>query len=130
MNYTDLTNELVSDPLVRGYSGMSDAEATVDLNTEYRETNRTAMSGSEIFNAVDKVEYDALSVGDNARFWDILHLSSVDPFGIEAQIVIDVFGAGSTTVSTLAAMRKTPISRATELGLGSVREGHVQKARE
>ena len=33
----DLRDELLTDPLTRGYSGMTDQEATDDLNTAYRD---------------------------------------------------------------------------------------------
>lgn len=36
MDYQALKTELTTDPLVRGYSGMSDEAAASDLNTEYR----------------------------------------------------------------------------------------------
>lgn len=36
MDYTILATELSSDPLTRGYSGMTDIEAAADLNTVYR----------------------------------------------------------------------------------------------
>ena len=38
-DYVALANELNTDLLGRGYSGMSDAEATADINTEYRDVN-------------------------------------------------------------------------------------------
>jgi len=34
-----LSDELTNDPLTRGYAGMTDEEATTDLNTEYRDVN-------------------------------------------------------------------------------------------
>lgn len=36
MDYILLANELTTDPLVRGYSTMSDADAAVDINSLYR----------------------------------------------------------------------------------------------
>jgi len=39
MDYQALKSELDADSLGRGYSGMTDVEATADLNTEYRDVN-------------------------------------------------------------------------------------------
>lgn len=36
MNYQTLYNEILNDPLSRGYAQMSDAEVAADLNTAYR----------------------------------------------------------------------------------------------
>ena len=39
MDYTILATELIDDPLLRGYSTMTDTEARVDLNSLYRPSN-------------------------------------------------------------------------------------------
>jgi len=61
--------------------------------------------------------------------WNLMHLGELNPFGVEAGLMVDVFGAGSDTITTLSTLRKEAISRATELGLGYVKPGHVEKAR-
>jgi hypothetical protein len=129
MNYTILTAELTGDPLVRGYSGMDDAAAAADLNTAYREQNRTSMTGSEVLNAIDETEYFALADGGKDRVWQLLHLGTLDPFGVEAGVMTQIFGGGSATITALQADRKTLVSRAAELSLGRVRVGDVQRAR-
>ena len=129
MDYSILAAELITDGLSRGYAGMTDAEAAVDLNTEYRERNRTSMSGSEIVNAVDVSEWTGLSDTQRRTVWDIVHMGDVNPFGVEATLLIGVFGPESTTIGNLAVARKESISRATELGLSRVREGTVAQAR-
>jgi hypothetical protein len=60
--------------------------------------------------------------------WNILHLGNINPFGIEADLMQDIFGA-STTITALQAARKENISRAEELGLGVVGAGQVEEAR-
>ena len=129
MDIDILKTELTSDPLTRGYSGMDDAAAAADLNTLYRKRNKERMSGSEILNEVVKSEFNALSAGDQQRMWDILHLGEVNPFGIEADMMIDIFGGGSSTISALQAARRDDISRGDELGIGLVKPGHVEEAR-
>ena len=54
MDYVALKSELTVDPLSRGYAGMTDAEAAIDLNTVYRERNRISMTGSEVINSIGR----------------------------------------------------------------------------
>ncbi len=128
MNIDILKTELTTDPLTRGYSGMTDLQATDDLNTVYRTRNKTIMTSTEVFNAIDKTEFNDLSVTNKKLVWDILHLGELNPFGLEADLFQDIFG-GSTTITSLQTLRKDNISRGAELGIGSVREGNVWEAR-
>jgi hypothetical protein len=130
MDINDILNaELTSDPLARGYSGMNDAEVLADLKTEYRERNVERMTASEVLNAVDKVEYDALTDTEKDTFWRLMHMGDLNPWGVEADIMVDIFTGGSTTISTLNAARVVSISRAEELGISSVREGDIVRVR-
>ena len=52
-----------------------------------------------------------------------------NPFGVEATWPTGVFGAGSATISALAAGRQESVSPAMELGLSVVKTGHVSEAR-
>ena len=124
-----LKTELTDDSLGRGYSGMNDVAAAADLNTVYRTSNKSSLTGSEVINAVDKTEFNALTDIQKQMVWDIVHLGTVNPFGLEADLMTDIFGGGSTTISALVALRINNISRAVELGAGSVKAGHVQEAR-
>ncbi len=133
MDIDVLTNEINTDPLVRGYSGMSDEQVAVDLNTVYRTKNRALMSGSEVWEATDLTEYDALStLGDNneqMRWIGFCGIESHDPFGNSAQFVINLFGAGSATVISLQDLRVDDVTRGGELGIGFVKPGNVGEAR-
>jgi hypothetical protein len=129
MSIQILNEELTNDPLGRGYSGMNDAEAAADLNTVYRTQNVESMEATVIANVIDKTQWDGLSDTDKDIIWNLLHMGTLNPWGIEADIFVDVFGAGSATITALAALRVEDISRAAELGLGEVSEGDVQKAR-
>ncbi len=133
-----LKDELANDPLVRGYSAMSDQEAADDLNTSYRTRNRTSMSGDEIAQAADPTEYDGLDSGaanntaDIRSHWLALcGRETIDPFATaNVQLVISIFGVGSVSVSNLNAARVESITRAVELGIRSpVRLNHVIAAR-
>lgn len=114
-------------------TGAYDADAVTaagQLNAVNRTTNKTSMSGSEVLNAVDAGEWGALDAAGKQTVWDIVHLGTVDPFGVEATLMTGVFGPPSATITALAAARKNNVSRAVELGLGLIKAGHVIEARE
>lgn len=124
-----LRDELITDPLGRGYAGMTDEEAATRLNIKDRKRNRTTMTGSEVLNAVNIAEWPTLSEAEKRVVWDVVHLGEINPFGIEAALLTNVFGVGSGTITALAASRKEDVSRAVELGLSRVRSGTVAQAR-
>ena len=129
MNIVALKTELLDDPLARGYAGMNNVEAATSLNTVNRTRNKTSMTGSEVINNVDATEWGALTDIQQSKVWDIIHLGTLNPFGVEATLLIAVFGGGSDTIAALAAARVDAVSRGEELGLGLVRPGHVENAR-
>ncbi len=124
-----LKTEINIDPLTRGYSGMSDLQTADDLNTVYRTRNKEIMTATEVFNAISKSEFNILSATNKKLIWDILHLDEINPFGLEADLFIDIFGGGSATITTLQSLRKDNISRGVELGIGNIREGNIWEAR-
>jgi len=130
MNLNALKTEIDTDPLARGYAGMSDAAVADSLNVIDRTINRTSMSGSEILNAVDASEWATRGNAQKQVVWHIVHLGNVNPFGLEATLIADAFrGAGGVTIAALADARKTGVSRAVELGLNLVKAGYVQQVR-
>lgn len=129
MDYLVLFNEINTDPLGRGYSGMSDAEVADDLNIFYRTRDRDVMTASEVYNAININEYLLLTADQQQEVWNILHMSNLNPFGLEATRFIAIFGASSNTIINLAGVRVYTITRAQELGLGEIYEGYVTKAR-
>ncbi len=132
-----LKDELALDPLGRGYAGMTDEEAAADLNTSYRTRNRTNMTGDEIFQATDSVEFAGLgsgqgnSVDDQGHWLAFCGREFIDPFAnANVAFVTDIFQAGSVTLTNLQALRVESITRAVELGIRSpARRAHVEAAR-
>ncbi len=135
-----LKDELASDPLLRGYLGMSDQEAAADLNTSYRTRNRTSMTGDEIFQATDPGEFNGLTSGsgnssdDQGHWLAFCGRETIDPFATaNVQLVISIFGNPSTTLTNLNAARVESITRAAELRLpllkGKLLIGYVTAAR-
>ena len=120
--------------LIAGHpdTGPYDADAVIatgQLNAVNRTRPKTSMTGSEVLNAVDAAEWGDLDAAGKQTVWDVVHLGEVNPFGVEATLLIAVFGAGSATIVALAAARQQAISRAVEIGLGHVRVGDVERAR-
>lgn len=124
-----LKSEITVDPLLRGYDGFTDLQVVDSLNdTIDRDQNRETMTSSEVFNAIDKTEFNALTDIQRDLIWNILAMGVINPFGLEQDLFVDTFGA-STTITNLADARKSVVSRAVELGFGVVKLGHVQEAR-
>jgi len=106
-----LEDEISGDPLGRGYSGMDDAALLTSLNAADRSRNRTSMTGREIKAAIDVVEYKALSDAQKQQMIELIKRDDLDLFGLDRDILIDIFGGGSTTVSKLVTARVESISR-------------------
>lgn len=134
MNYVVLHDELITDPLTRGYSAMSDAAAAADLNTVYRTRDVECLDQAVVYNAVVPAEFAALSAGDKEEIWDIVHVGGGGGLWVRSNDTarsrfVSIFGAQSNTIQALAALLTVDISRAEELSLGTVKPGHVTKAR-
>ena len=132
MNAADLAalvDELSNDPLSRGYSGMTVEAVAVDINTKYRSANRSSMTGSEIWEATVGADFAALTAEKKGQWLAFCGIESVDPFGPASDFAIYIFGVGSATIQTLAALRNEPTSRAVELFGFAVTAGDVEIAR-
>lgn len=116
MDYQIIATELTTDPLARGYSGMTDEQVVADMNTVYRQIPRSSMSGDEIFSATDNTEFIGLTDIKRDLWVSFTGKDFIDPFGSSnVDFVIWVFGGGSTTVSSLQALRQQDVSRSVEL---------------
>lgn len=127
-----LHDEIVNDPLSRGYSGMSNAQIATSLNTANRTRTATHLAGSVIYEQIVVSEYLALTAEQKAEVWDIIHLGEnidVRPGSKARTRFISLFGAGSGTINAIASVLNTSISRAEELGLGVISEGLVAEAK-
>jgi antitoxin component HigA of HigAB toxin-antitoxin module len=114
-----LEDELVADPLSRGYSGMTDAELLTSLNAADRDRNRTSMTGREVKSQIDAAEFAAKTDAQKQQIIELLKRDDLDLFGLDKEILADIFGS-STTETNLLAARVESISRATELGLPEI----------
>ena len=124
-----LSDELANDPNATGYSTMTDLDAADYLNAPNAPANRTAMSGSELLDNTDSTEYNSLTNVKRDQWLSLCGVDSIDPFGSAVQIVVNIWGGGSQTITNLQSARIETISRAQELGIGLVNEGDVSMAR-
>jgi len=130
MDIPALKAELTTDPLTRGYAGMSDEAAAADLNTVYRTKTRDTVPGSEIFNATDDGEFGALTDVQKSQWINLCGVDAIDTSsGVAKSLEAALFGGGTATRVNLAAVRSPAASRAVELGLGTVVASHVEQAR-
>jgi len=123
-----IKDELAANPAT--YDSLTDKQVADLLNVKDKELVARFLSGSDIFNATDDIEYAALPETDKIK-WDALcAINSIDTSsGIAKAREVELFGAGTATRTNLVNARKSLISRAQEIGIGHVREGHVIGAR-
>lgn len=127
-----LKTEIATDPLGRGYAGMTDAAVVNSLRTVNRTLPKPSLTGDEVFQATSPTEFAAVATGSEKRqLWmSFCARGSINPFAAaNVAFVRWVFGASSATETALAALRERTVSRSEELELGKVREGEVSAAR-
>lgn len=125
-----LVDELVNDPLPRGYASMDFATMKTSLTTVDRTRNKTSLSGDEVFNAADPTEYNGLSDAAKSQFIAFCGRDAIDPFAANnVALMTNMFGGGSTTVTNLQTLRTESVSRAQEIGAGECTDGALEQAR-
>lgn len=130
MDFVVLAQEINLDPLGRGYAGMTDAQAAISLNTVSRSRERGVVPAHELIDATVPSEWAALSAAEKQRYQTLTGAGQVNVQSANVRSAFAaMFGAGTTTRANLAALQNEQVSRATELGLETVYEGHVFMAR-
>lgn len=129
MDLQSLKDELINDPLSRGYAAMDDVQAANSLNAPDRQPNRESLTSDQLMGALDENEYNAL-VARGKKYWDLLVTAGGIPLTtIVKQQLSTLFPDPSNTRTNLLALLKRVGSRAEELGLGSVTSSNVADAR-
>lgn len=131
MDYAILTAELQNDPLARGYAGMTDSQVLASLKTKNRPTERSVVESYEIIEATVPAEWGSLSAAEKQRYQTLTGAGRVNLKGANTRAMLGaMFGAGTTTRANLVALQAGPSqSRAEELGISDVGEGHIHSAR-
>jgi hypothetical protein len=121
-NLQDLKTEILTDPLGRGYVGMTDAQVAVSLLTKDRTKERATMTAADIYEAIDRAEYTALVSGEKTEVNILLGLGGAISIvtGSKARaVLLAAFPGGSATRTALIAAAVESISRAEELFEGA-----------
>lgn len=125
-----LRTELNTDPLGRGYAGMTNAQVVNSLRNVIDRTRiRSRMDSSAVFQAIDITEFNAKTDQQQRNVMAVLAFGSVNPQGKEATLFTNIFGAGSATITALAAARQESVPRCVELGIPNVYEPDVAAIR-
>jgi len=132
MDLRVLHDELTVDPLARGYAGMTDTQAAVSLNTVNRTQPRTTIGGNDLLAATTVADLTALTAAQRDVYIGMMQMASIDITVTNIRNILGtLFGAGTTTRTNLIALGSSTlaVSRAGELGLGTVTPGDVMQAR-
>ena len=127
-----LRDELVNDPLGRGYAAMTNQQAADSLNAINRTRLRDTLSSAEIYEALDVTEFQSKTAAQQVYVRDVLGLGDNVRVGASSKartVFVAVFGANSQTIANLLAVMTADLSRAAELGLPFVGPHHVAEAR-
>lgn len=122
-----LCDEIANDPLARGYSGMTPSQISADLNTAYRTRWLDCVEGSALLDDIEVADWNNITDDERNRTLAILALGCMDPQKNVRQLMIGIFGSGSTTLSNMAATAQESITRAQELGINDARTARVQE---
>lgn len=129
MDYAALKSEIETDPLTRGYSGMTDQQIADDLNTVYRTRNRSVMTGKEVKDRIDTTEWNSRTDAQKQIILALCNRDDLDPFGIDAQIFQDAMAGATNTLASLNSYRVESISRAEEVFGAVVTVAAIESAR-
>lgn len=136
-----LADELTNDPLgltyvsTAGLDWQNEANAAADLltlTTANRQVDVPTLSGSQLFEAIDDTEWQALTADAKSdiqfvvSLGDSIQISS----GTKARTMMARALTGSpTSLAALGVLGTKTITRAEELGLSGLKIGHIQLAR-
>lgn len=124
-----LISELIAGHPVTGVYNANATLAASQINAENVLVPKDTMTGSEILQSINAGEWAALTNAQQQLVWDIVHLGTINPFGVEATLITGVFPDGGLTLVALAAARQELVSQATKLGLGRPTAGEIERAR-
>ncbi len=125
-----IKNYVDAEPAI-SFAGDTD-QVILDYINDETETRWDPVSSSQVFEAMDPVEFTALAAAKKVRADRVLGLGddiqTVPGSNARAEL-ISIFGGGSVTIANLATLAGQSISRGTAAGLGIVRMGEIERAR-
>ena len=124
-----LQDELLIDPLNRGYASLTDKHVLANMRLKNRIRLRKNFSKGDVMRQVVKSDFDVLTPIQEELFWNVIHLDNLGPSGLELEILTTIFGTTSTTTENLNTAKNETVTRIEELVLGNVKVGHIHDAR-
>lgn len=118
INLTALKAEITTDPLTRGYSGMSDDAIAASLAVPNRQADREALDSGTLVASIVSADYVGLTANQKDYVRLVAMATSVPLTAALKSELGAIFPAGSTTRANLIALQKRPGTRAEELNLG------------
>ena len=122
-----LCAEIATDPLGRGYAGMTPEQIAADMVAAYRVVYRETVHGADLFEGIEVADWVARSEAEKTQIIALLSFGQINPQGKVRTLLISIFGGGSQTLANMADISRQTITRTAELGLGNVRTGDVQE---
>lgn len=129
MDYVSLRQHIDADPDAHGYSGMDDEQVAASLKTETKDRNVTAMTGTEVAQNIDATDWSGLTADEKNQIIGMCGWTTLNPWGVEADIFLSIFGGGSATILALNAARVETVTEAEYYGFAGVTAADVETAR-
>lgn len=131
MNLQPLKTELTTDPLGRGYAGMTDAQAADNLNAADRTIEASAIPAPALLAGMVYSEWVALTADQKQYLSMLVAAGSFDGRTGKPPrtALLAMFNGGSQTRSNLQILLGQTVSRASELGLGAVTPSDIAAAK-
>lgn len=108
---------------------MTPQQATDDINDDYRFANVESATGAQLYNDIDGLEEAALDLSDADELFRLYNMSGdvlVGPNTRARSFLIQTFPNGTASYDALIETFRSPISRATELGLPAIKLGWTE----
>lgn len=128
----DLKAELTLDPLAIGYAGFSAIECVASLNARTRPGNVLSVTKDVFVNKVLRWnEVETLSAAKRDTLAIMMQADNLDLSvnGNPITYLATLFGPATQTYANYLALATPMLSRAEELGLGSISLQQIQEAR-
>ena len=129
MDYVALKAELATGHPTTGAYDKDDAVAAEQLNVVNRTVPRDTITAAELLEAIAATDHAALDSGKRQLLYAMLTMDTINIAGPRTRKLLEeVFDSG-TSHTNLKSLETKSVSRAAELGFGTIYEGTIQQAR-
>jgi len=131
IDYAALAAELTAGHPVSGAYN-ADAQLAADqINALDIDLIKNSISGADMWAATDPVEFAGLTAAKKSEWLAFCGITDHSPEnnGLAHKFIEYIFGGTSATETALAQVRKSTVSRGSQLGLKELKSTHIQVAR-